>query len=246
MNRPALIQVFVRSLLIPASFNYWRMQNLGFAFSMVPVIRRLSRDRGEAAERLLRHLKRFQTHPCLAPSILGSVIRIEESGGEGAGREAEALKDSLMGPYAALGDPLFWGAIRPLSSVLGVLFAVLGTVAAPWVLLAVFNVPSGWVRWRGFQEGYRQGRWGIAFFQSLDIPRRTVRLRWAGLAVLAVLAALLVEGSVPRSGALSGAGGYVTALAALSAVFWFIQRGVPRVLIPYVLFALFLFVQVLS
>jgi PTS system mannose-specific IID component len=45
MTRPPLIQVFVRSFLIQASFNYWRMQNLGFAFAMIPVIRRFSRDR---------------------------------------------------------------------------------------------------------------------------------------------------------------------------------------------------------
>jgi PTS system mannose-specific IID component len=222
------------------------MQNLGFAFSLIPLIRRWGRERGEIAERLEHHLKRFHTHPCLAPSILGSVIRIEETGGDNAGREAAALKDSLMGPYAALGDPLFSGALRPLASVSGVLLCALGVQAAPWVLLGVYNVPAGWIRWRGFREGYRLGRRAFEFFQGLDLPRWTTAIRWAGVVALALLGAVLAAGSLPREGMLAGPGGIISALAALMAVFWFIIRGVPRVLIPYGLFALFLIVQVLS
>ncbi|NPU86547.1 MAG: hypothetical protein HPY65_18895 [Syntrophaceae bacterium] len=246
MTRPPLIQVFVRSFLIQASFNYWRMQNLGFAFSMIPVIRWLSRERREVSERLDRHLRRFHTHPCMAPSILGSVIRIEETEGASAGPEAVALKDGLMGPYAALGDPLFWGGLRPLSSVTGVLLLAVGMSAAPWFLLGLYNVPSMWIRWKGFREGYGRGRWAFEFFQTLDLTRWTAWIRWAGLAALALLGAILAKISLYRDAALSLPAGYLSALAFLLAVFWFIRRGVPRLLIPYGMFVLFLFVQALS
>jgi len=247
MTRPALIQVFVRSLFIQASFNYWRMQNLGFAFCMIPIIRRLSRERKDVADRLGRHLGRFHTHPCLAPSILGSVVRIEETeDGASAGSEAIALKESLMGPYAALGDPLFWGALRPLAAVSGVLLGVVGGAAAPWGLLGLYNLPSGWIRWRGFQEGYRRGRWAFEFFQTLNLTRWTTLIRWIGLAALALLGAVLVKHFLPREGLFSAPVAYAPALAALMAVSWLIHRGVPRLWIPYGLFVLFLFVQVWS
>lgn len=243
MTRPSLIQVFVRSFLIQASFNYWRMQNLGFAFSMIPVIRRLSHGQREVSEHVDRHLRRFHTHACMAPSILGSVVRIEETGGSSAGPDAIALKESLMGPYAALGDPLFWGGLRPLSSVSGVLLVALGIMAAPWCLLGLYNVPSLWIRWKGFQEGYKRGRWAFEFFQTLDLTRWTAWIRWVVLAVLAMLGAILAKASLHHEGMFSLPAGYVSVLAFLLAVFWFMRRGVPRFWIPYGMFVLFLFVQ---
>lgn len=243
MTRPDVIQVFIRSLLIQASFNYWRMQNLGFAFAVLPVLRRRRQEGGDVSGFLDRHLGRFHTHPYLAPSILGSVVRLEEAG---EGPDVAALKESLMGPYAALGDPLFWGALRPLTSVSGVLLCILGVAAAPLVLLGLFNLPSGWIRWRGFREGYRRGRWAFEFFQGLDLTRWTTRIRWIGLAALAFLGAVLAKGALPGGGGLSGATGYVTSLAALMAVFWLILRGVPRLLIPYGLFVLFLFAHIVT
>ncbi|MGV8081026.1 MAG: PTS system mannose/fructose/sorbose family transporter subunit IID [Syntrophales bacterium] len=243
MTRPPLIEVFVRSFLIQASFNYWRMQNLGFAFSMIPVIRRLSRERREVSELLNRHLRRFHTHPCMTPSILGSVVRIEETGGDAAGPDSSALKESLMGPYAALGDPLFWGGLRPLSSAAGVLLFALGMTAAPWCLLVLYNTPSLWIRWRGFREGYRRGRWAFEFFQTLDLTRWTALARWVGLAALALLGAVLAEISLHREGMPAWPAGYLSALAFMLAIFWFIRRGVPRLWIPYGMFVLFLFVQ---
>ncbi|MGV8081993.1 MAG: PTS system mannose/fructose/sorbose family transporter subunit IID [Syntrophales bacterium] len=244
MTRPPLIQVFARSLLIQASFNYWRMQNLGFAFAMIPVIRRLSRDRKDVSERLNRHMMRFHTHPCMAPSILGSVVCIEETGGASAGADAVALKDSLMGPYAALGDPLFLGGIRPLSSVSGVFFFALGMMmAAPLCLLGLYNVPSLWIRWRGLREGYKRGRWAFEFFQTLDLTRWTSRMRWAGLVALAIVGAVVAKVFLHREGLFPLPEGYVSVLAFLLAVFWLIRRGVPRVWIPYGIFVLFLIVQ---
>jgi hypothetical protein len=110
----------------------------------------------------------------------------------------------------------------------------------------LFNLPSCWIRWRGFREGYRRGRWAFEFFQGLDLTRWTTRIRWIGLAALAFLGAVLAKGALPGGGGLSGAAGYVTALAALMAVFWLILRGVPRLVIPYGLFVLFLFAHIVT
>jgi PTS system mannose-specific IID component len=179
----------------------------------------------------------------MVPSILGSVVCIEESGGPSAGADSVSLKDSLMGPYAALADPLFFGGIRPLSSVSGVFFFALGMMAAPLWLLGLYNVPSLWIRWRGFREGYKRGRWAFEFFQTLDLTRWASRMRWAGLVALAVVGAVLAKVFLHREGLFPLPEGYLSMLDFLLAVFWLIRRGVPRVWIPYGVFVLYLFVQ---
>ena len=78
MKRHDLINVFLRSLFIQVSLNFRGMQNLGFAFAIVPVVSRFRNDKPRIAGMLARHLQSFNTHPYLAGSIIGSVVRLEE------------------------------------------------------------------------------------------------------------------------------------------------------------------------
>ena len=51
--------VFWRSFPLQASFNYERMQNVGFCYSLLPVLKRLYPEKKEASEALKRHLSFF-------------------------------------------------------------------------------------------------------------------------------------------------------------------------------------------
>ena len=77
---------------------------------MLPLIRRTV-IRKRIAESLASHLQMFNTHPYLTAPVIGSVVRIEE---EGDTRRRMHLKKALMGPYAAIGDSFFWGALRSI------------------------------------------------------------------------------------------------------------------------------------
>ena len=114
MNGSTLLCIFFRSPTIQVSFNFWRMQNLGFAFAMLPLIRHRKGDQIRVAAFLSSHLQMFNTHPYPASPVIGAVVRIEE---EGRTPEAVDLKKALMGPYAAIGDSFFWGALRSFSAV---------------------------------------------------------------------------------------------------------------------------------
>ncbi len=64
--------VFLRSNLFQGSWNFERMQALGFCFSMVPAIRRLYPENNEARKQAIRrHLEFFNTQPFVAAPILG-------------------------------------------------------------------------------------------------------------------------------------------------------------------------------
>lgn len=194
MKQCDLIKVFLRSLFIQVSLNFRGMQNLGFAFAIAPVVSRLGNDKPRIACVLMRHLQSFNTHPYLAGSIIGSVVRIEESldaGNDGA--EAVALKNVLMGPYAAIGDSFFWGALKPFAAIFGVLMAVQGFLLAPVLFLFLYSPPHIWVRLKGFIEGYRKGKQGIDFIRMLDMPGIAGKLRSISLVLLGFLAAMISE-----------------------------------------------------
>jgi len=190
MNGSTLLGIFFRSLTIQVSFNFWRMQNLGFAFAMLPLIRHREGDQVRIAAFLSSHLQMFNTHPYLASPVIGAVVRIEE---EGRTSEAVDLKKALMGPYAAIGDSFFWGALRSFSAVGAVIVAFMGTLTAPLAFLLLYNPFHLWVRGKGFLEGYRRGKSGIDFIRGLDLPGAAGRIRFLLLILIGILAAVAVE-----------------------------------------------------
>jgi len=190
MNKAAMLGIFFRSLTIQISFNFRTMQGLGFAFSMLPVM--FARKDSEHREKevfLLRHLQMFNTNPYLVSAVVGSVVRIEEDG-DGV-REAEDLKKALMGPYAAIGDSFFWGALCLFSSAGAVLVAVSGSFYAPLVFLLLFSPAQVMVRVGGFIHGICSGRGGFNYIRSLDLPREAARLRYGALFILSIVVAAL-------------------------------------------------------
>jgi mannose/fructose/N-acetylgalactosamine-specific phosphotransferase system component IID len=129
MKKGALFGIFLRSLFIAAALNFRRMQNLGFAYAMMPVIRKKQDTAAETDERLTRHLQMFNTHPYLSTPLIGSLVRMEEEqdGPDGAS-SVEMVKKSLSGPYAPIGATFFWGALRPCGGIVAV--ALSGLVGA--------------------------------------------------------------------------------------------------------------------
>ena len=188
VKRSVLINIFLRSLTIQASFNFKRMQNLGFAFATLPLLRKYDPQR--IVDSLISHLQMFNTHPYFTAAVIGSVVRLEEDGDK---LEADHLKKAVMGPYAAIGDSFFWGALRLFSAIGAVILAHQGFLLAPLAFLLLYNPAHVWVRGRGFFEGYRQGRHGIDFVRGLDLPGLTGRIRLLSLTLTGVLAAMVVE-----------------------------------------------------
>ena len=232
-------KIFLSSLFIQSSFNYRGMQNLGFAFSLLPLARRLAGDEERLAALLTRHLQLFNTHPYLSAPIIGSVARMEEDNMEAdkTGAAAVNLKNALMGPYAALGDSFFWGALKPLAAVFGVLLALQEYLLAPLALLLIYNPGHLWVRVRGFIEGYRRGKEGIDFIRYLELPWLTGRIRWLSLSGLSAIAALVSHSiHTPSLGRPLEFLAPVAILSLIILCYWGIKNGISQVKIIYGMF----------
>ncbi|OSM96141.1 MULTISPECIES: PTS mannose transporter subunit IID [Lonsdalea] len=153
--------VFIRSNLFQGSWNFERMQALGFCFSMVPVIRRLYPENSdERKQAIKRHLEFFNTHPFAAAPILGVTMAMEEQRANGAPIDDGAingLKVGLMGPLAGVGDPIFWGTARPVFAALGAGIAMTGSLLGPILFFVLFNLVRLLVRYYGVAYGYKKG-----------------------------------------------------------------------------------------
>ncbi|MFA5180213.1 MAG: PTS system mannose/fructose/sorbose family transporter subunit IID [Syntrophales bacterium] len=235
MKASDLAGFFLRSLFIMASLNFQRMQNLGFAFAILPLVRGRGKDGKDISPFLVRHLEYFNTHPYLSGAVLGSVIRLEtDRGNHDQSADISRLKKSLMGPYAAIGDSFFWGSLRPLAGATAAVMAYHGSVWGPFVLLLLFDPLQLWIRLKGFIEGYRHGWQGITYIQSWNLPRLGRFMRWGTIFCLSIAAACCGRGI---AAAYPGIGMQplfsIAVLAAVILSFLAMERGLSPLTILY-------------
>lgn len=161
LTQSDLNAVFLRSNLFQGSWNFERMQALGFCFSMIPVIRRLYPEGSdERKQAIKRHLEFFNTQPFVAAPILGVVSAMEEQRANGAEIDDGAIngiKVGLMGPLAGVGDPIYWGTARPVFAALGAGIAMTGSLLGPILFFVLFNLVRLLTRYWGVTYGYKKG-----------------------------------------------------------------------------------------
>jgi PTS system mannose-specific IID component len=170
------------------------MQNLGFIYQLLPGLRHLHGG-SPPIDVLRRYTEYFNTHPYMASWIAGTVLRLEERrlAGETTPVDAAVFRGMVMAPYAAMGDALFWGALRPLAAVVALLGAVQGIAWAPLILLALFNLPHLAFRCGGWLLGYTQELRSVELLQRLRLPDVAIWLKEGTIILLGVLCAMLAS-----------------------------------------------------
>lgn len=154
------LSVAWRSTFIQGSWNYERMQNGGWAFSMIPAIRKLYQTKEDQSAALKRHLEFFNTHPYIASPILGVTLALEEERANGAPVDDVAIqgvKVGMMGPLAGVGDPVFWFTVRPMLGALGASLAMGGNILGPIIFFVAWNVIRWAFMWYTQEFGYKAG-----------------------------------------------------------------------------------------
>ncbi|MDY5246132.1 MAG: PTS system mannose/fructose/sorbose family transporter subunit IID [Ligilactobacillus salivarius] len=149
-----------RSTFLQGSWNYERMQNGGWAYSMIPALKKLYTTKEDRAAALKRHLEFFNTHPYLAAPILGVTLALEEDRANGAPVDDVAIngvKVGMMGPLAGVGDPVFWFTARPIIGALGASLAISGNIVGPILFFVLWNVLRIAFLWHTQEFGYRAG-----------------------------------------------------------------------------------------
>lgn len=149
-----------RHQFLQGSWNYERMQNLGWAYSLIPAIKKLYTNKEDQAAALKRHLEFFNTHPYVAAPIMGVTLALEEEKANGTDIEDAAIqgvKIGMMGPLAGIGDPVFWFTVRPILGALGASLAQAGNIAGPLIFFIGWNLIRMAFLWYTQELGYKAG-----------------------------------------------------------------------------------------
>jgi len=189
LTKSDLNSMFIRSNFHQGSWNYERMQALGYCFAMVPVIKRLYTG-DERKEALKRHLEFFNTQPFVTAPILGVTAAMEEQRSNGADIDDGAIngiKIGLMGPLAGVGDPIFWGTLRPVAAALGASIALTGSILGPILFFLIFNAVRLAIRWFGVTYGYSKGTTIVADMAGGRLQKLTEGASILGLFIMGAL-----------------------------------------------------------
>ncbi len=153
--------IYTRSTFLLGSFNFERMQSMGFCVSMIPVIKRFYSSKEDQAAALKRHLEFFNTQPWVGSAVMGVTAAMEQERANGSKDIDDAaisgVKVGLMGPLAGVGDPIFWGTLRPVFAALGAGLALTGSLLGPLLFFILINLARSLTRWYGFKYGYEKG-----------------------------------------------------------------------------------------
>lgn len=213
MTKEVFKKTFWRTFPLQACFCYERMQNVGFAYQMVPALKKLYPDKEEASKALKRHLAIFNTTPCMVPFITGASIAMEEKfkkareNGEECDEESiNAVKTALMGPLAGIGDSFFWGTLRIIAAGIGASLAAQGSILGAVLFFLMYNIPQLFVRYQGLKLGYKSG---VSFLENMSqggvIALLTEVAKILGLVVVGSMCASMVALSTPLVISMDGA-----------------------------------------
>ena len=137
------LSVMLRSQFLQGSWNYERMQNGGWAFSLIPALKKLYPNPEDSKAALKRHLEFFNTDRANGAPIDDATI--------------QGVKVGMMGPLAGIGDPVFWFTIRPILGAIAAGLAATGSIIGPLFFFIVWNLIRIAFMWSTQELGYRQG-----------------------------------------------------------------------------------------
>ena len=183
--------MYWRSTFLLGSYNFERMQAIGFCLTLVPAIKKFyPNDKTQQAAALKRHLEFYNTHPWISSVVFGVTAAMEEqrSKGEDIGDETITnVKVGLMGPLAGVGDPIFWGTARPVLGALGASLAVNGSWLGPLIYFVGINIIRILTRWYGLRWGYERGTALVTEVGGGQLKRITQIAAITGLFVMGAL-----------------------------------------------------------
>jgi PTS system mannose-specific IID component len=185
-------RTFLRAFTIQGSWNYRTMLGNGFAFAMLPVLRRVHEDARDLEEAVARHTEHFNAHPYLANLALGAVARMEAEGREE--ELIERFKIAVKGPLGGLGDTLMWVTFLPTALLVALVLAWVGS--PPWLAVGMFlilyNIGHLALRVWAFRTGLRDGQGVAANLRRVGLGARAEELARAGSLLLGVLLGLVL------------------------------------------------------
>ncbi|MDD4569996.1 MAG: PTS system mannose/fructose/sorbose family transporter subunit IID, partial [Tepidanaerobacteraceae bacterium] len=186
------------------SHSFERMQAVAFCNAIMPILKKLYKEKEELKAALKRHLLFFNTQATWGGSVtLGAFIALEEQRAKAmAEGDSESLdpdvitstKVGLMGPLAGIGDSLEWGTFRYIVLALAIPWASEGMWIAgflPWLIFVIATYSYGYFF---FKTSYRLGRGAaLKMLESGVVQKIIDGTSVLGMVMMGVLAANYIK-----------------------------------------------------
>ena len=160
LSKKDRMDVCWRHQFLQGSWNYERMQNGGWCYSIIPAIKKLYKTEEDRAAALKRHLEFYNTHPYVSAPVMGVTLALEEDRANGMPVDDQTVQGvivGMMGPLAGVGDPVFWFTVRPILGALGASLALSGSIVGPLLFFVVWNLVRIAFLWYTQEFGYKVG-----------------------------------------------------------------------------------------
>lgn len=159
LTKSDINKVYVRNLFgLQWGWNYEKMQGLGYAWVIMPALKRIYKNDPEGMKRALKmQLGYFNTTPAMSHLIIGADMALEEEFGTDAEEAVTSLKTGLMGPFAGVGDTLFIAIYRAIIFSIAAYMALEGNTLGLFIpIIAGIAVMA--IRYKFTTLGYTQGK----------------------------------------------------------------------------------------
>lgn len=208
LTQKELRKGFLRSFTTSHAWHFERQQHMAFEYSMIPVINKLYDNEKERIEAYKRHLEFYNSNATFHPLIFGITAAMEE---ENANNESfdtssiSAMKVSLMGPLAGIGDSLLAGTLRIIATGIATGLCLSGSLLGPLLFLLIYNVPTIAIRYFCVKLGYGVGSRIISRLAESDLMSKvTMSMSIVGLMVIGAMVASTVSLTTPIAFDISG------------------------------------------
>lgn len=161
-ERRLINQMIWRSGFLQGSFNMVKMQGQGYLYALIPMLNHYYGDDPERKrEAMVRSASFFNTNLAFAPFIMGLNMSMEKQKSEDDASIEEsailALKTSLMGPLAGIGDSFMLNTVRVIAAGIGVGMAADGNIAGLLLFLAAYLIPFYIIKYNVAYLGFTMG-----------------------------------------------------------------------------------------
>jgi PTS system galactosamine-specific IID component len=156
LTKKDITDLAVLSILEQCPFCYERMQAGGYTATLAPTLKKIYGDQKEELGNALgRNMTFFNTEPHMATFLQGLHASLEEAG---ENRDViMGIRDALFGPFAGLGDAVFWFTLLPVTATICCSLCSQNNVLGPILFLIIWFflglVPRIWLCHLGYNLG---------------------------------------------------------------------------------------------
>lgn len=202
LSKRDLNKVFWRSFALQGSESYTDMQGMGYAFSVLPALKKIySDDEEKYFESLYRNTEFFNTTPHISTFVMGMSLAMEEENAKAENFTTDtisSIKAALMGPVAGIGDSFYWGTFRVIAAGIGLSLASQGNILGPILYFAIYTTLHFIGRYGCLRIGYRMGANAIEkAFEENYLDSFSLSASIVGLMSIGAMTSSLVNFTIP-------------------------------------------------